>query len=758
MVNAARYICQRSTLRFATLRGLFLNKAYKNVIFFATKDFFQYFCNINAIISFMKKILLFLVTLVVCLNANSQVTDYQNWMSQLDDNAFVCQLSIPGAHDACSSSFSSASALAALVSGKDQTKSVQQMLPLGARLFDLRPAVKNNKLTICHGILVTSFDFNTVMGQLRDYVTAHPTEFCVVVIRHEVEADDNNSSFGSMLQTSLASFKDYLVNFRPNLTVGEARGKILFISRDAYNEPIYGGRTVDLSDNRSNINDMLGGHCFGPGTHKCSWWLQDHYEYSDVNTKKQAILDMLTRSYQLAGKYDYTWVVNETSGYKGTGTNSACQTNAKATNPYLQQLLASGNYNGPAGLVFMDYCCDGDGSGYYGLSLTKELINHNFRYTMSKQGDPIYDGSGNLYVAPRGREMMWEAKFLRKEGPSQPSGENSSASSQLDGVSGPSGWYSMNFNDSSWETKRFPTASAGTGAPYYSQWNGTYNVLFIRREFYVDHDPTIDTYKFYTYHDDDYKVYLNGTLLDSQDGWSTDFNSYRTVNIASSRLNVGRNVLAIQIQQNWGGAYFDCGVLRIEGTQAPCKLTSDKWHTFVAPGHNVDFSSTNVKAYKIVEILEGNSSFARAEQVSVVPANQAVIVRSDNGAGTYQIPVTQSTATLDGNLLQATIEPLTVTEAYSIYCIAFKNNVSGFFPVTVNTTIAKGKGYLDLSGSNIKPASILLDDNDDPTGIENVNLNVNLNEKIYNLAGQCINNSQLKRGIYIVNGKKIVMK
>ncbi len=691
----------------------------------------------------------------------AQVSDYENWMSQLDDNAFVCQLSIPGAHDACTSSFSGTSAIAAMVSGKDQTKSVQQMLPLGARLFDLRPAVKNGKLTICHGILVTSFDFNTVMGQLRDYVTAHPTEFCVVLIRHEVEADDSNSSFGSMLQTSLASFKDYLVNFRPNLTVGEARGKILFISRDAYNEPIYGGRTVDLSNNRSNINDMLGGHCFGPGTYKCPWWVQDHYEYSDINTKKQAIRDMLTRSSQLAGGYSYTWVVNETSGYSGTATNSACQNNAKTTNPYLQQLLASGNYNGPAGLVFMDFCCDGDGSGYYGLSLTKEIINHNFRYTMSKQGDPIYDAAGNLYVAPRGREMMWEAKFLRREGPSQPGGEDSNAASQLDGVVGPAGWNTEKYNDSKWETKQFPTASAGTGAPYYSQWDGTYNVLFIRREFTIDHDPTIDNYRFYYYHDDDFKVYLNGSLLTSANGWSSDFNNYGVTSIASSKLKVGRNVLAIMIQQNWGGAYFDCGILRTEGTSAPCKLTSDKWHTFVAPGHNVDFSSTNVKAYKIVGIVEGNASFAHAEEVTVVPADEAVVVRSDGGAGTYQIPVTQTAASLEGNMLKATTASLSVTQENSIYCIAELDGVSGFFPVKAGTSIAKGKGYLDLSGSNIKPAGIYLDIDEEATGIEAIDHSpFPIDHSICNLAGQKVNakpvNGKLPKGIYIVNGKKVL--
>ncbi|MCR5535419.1 MAG: hypothetical protein K6F47_09650 [Bacteroidaceae bacterium] len=111
----------------------------------------------------MKKTLLYIVAFVVSLSAWSQVTDYQNWMRGLDDDAFICQLSLPGAHDACCSSFSGVSAIGAAFAGKVQTKSVHQMLPLGVRVFDLRPAVKDGKLTICHGILVTSFDFNTIM-------------------------------------------------------------------------------------------------------------------------------------------------------------------------------------------------------------------------------------------------------------------------------------------------------------------------------------------------------------------------------------------------------------------------------------------------------------------------------------------------------------------------------------------------------------------------------------------------------------------
>ena len=167
----------------------------------------------------------------------------------------------------------------------------------------------------------------------------------------------------------------------------------------------------------------------------------------------------------------------------------------------------------------------------------------------------------------------------------------------------------------------------------------------------------------------------------------------------------------------------------------------------------MDFSTTDVKAFKIVEIVEGNTTYARAEQVGIVPADQAVVVRSENGAGTYQIPVTQSTANFSDNLLMATLSPLVVTEENSIYCIALQNEVSGFFPVAVGTTIPKSKGYLDLSGSNVKPASIYFE-GDDPTSLKDLKDLKDSKDLIYNLAGQRLNKPQ--RGINIIGGKAVL--
>lgn len=701
----------------------------------------------------MKKTLLSVAISLLTLSS-SAYESVQDWMGDLSDDAFICQVSIPGAHDACSSKFSGL--LASIYKGTSQTQSltVPQMLDAGIRLFDLRPCVSGSKLHINHGIASTSYDFDPIMQNLIDYVTAHPTEFCVVMIRHESEGDSNSDKFGDMLQASLAKIKSRLVDFRPNLTVGEARGKVLFISRDNYTAPIYGGRTVDLADNRSSINDMLGGHCYGPETYRCSWWMQDHYEISDYAVKNQAIKDMLTRSAALAGTYSYTWVVNQTSGYKGTTSSaSAYRNNAANSNQYLIDLLKSGDYQGPTGLVFMDYAgTDVDNKvNTMGLALTKAVIDHNFTYTMSKQGDPIFDGK-NQYLLPKGRDMMWTAKYIRKEGPSQPGGEDSNAASQLDALTPPANnWYAFDYDDSSWEEMRFPTASPGTKQPYYTNWNGTYNTLWIRKEFNIDWLVSGDVYRFRTYHDDDYVVYINGVKLDSQNGWSTDFNNYREVTIPASSLRQGRNVLAIQVQQNWGGAYFDCGVLRIETTSVPITLGNNGWNTFVAPGRTLNFASSSVKAYKVANIQEGTTTYAVIEPVSVVEGGQAVLVRSDNGAGTYRVSVSKSAGDCEGNLLKATTEPLKVESANSIYVVADKNGETGFYAADSGTTIPAGKGYLTLTGKPMR-VSLMLND-EDITALDKIDAQRS-DAPIYNMSGQRL--QKLQHGINLVDGKKVL--
>ena len=57
------------------------------------------------------------------------------------------------------------------------------------------------------------------------------------------------------------------------------------------------------------------------------------------------------------------------------------------------------------------------------------------------------------------------------------------------------------------------------------------------------------------------------------------------------------------------------------------------------------------------------------------------------------------------------------------------------------------------NGNGIKAFVVNIED-DDPTGIEDLNVDVNLDEAIYNVAGQRLN--KMQKGINIVNGKKIL--
>ena len=104
--------------------------------------------------------------------------------------------------------------------------------------------------------------------------------------------------------------------------------------------------------------------------------------------------------------------------------------------------------------------------------------------------------------------------------------------------------------------------------------------------------------------------------------------------------------------------------------------------------------------------------------------------------------------------------------------VLFQGNVSikesdrkvnaGTFDVTENGYIFDGTSF--VYAENISPFTYAWDD---PNGIENVNVNDNVNkgeEAVYDLSGRkfisklSTLNSQLNKGIYIINGKKILIK
>ena len=167
--------------------------------------------------------------------------------------------------------------------------------------------------------------------------------------------------------------------------------------------------------------------------------------------------------------------------------------------------------------------------------------------------------------------------------------------------------------------------------------------------------------------------------------------------------------------------------------------------TYVAPS-DVDFTDCEVSAYA----AQVNDTYVHLEPVTTVPAGTAVIVKAA-AAGTYAINSTTSASLGADNDLVAATEDITADGTQ--FVLAKNNNVVGFYKVATGTTIPAGKGYIVIS-SPVK--AFYGFDEDDATGISNLNLDANLNEAIYNLAGQRM--QKLQKGINIVEGKKIVIK
>lgn len=198
-------------------------------------------------------------------------------------------------------------------------------------------------------------------------------------------------------------------------------------------------------------------------------------------------------------------------------------------------------------------------------------------------------------------------------------------------------------------------------------------------------------------------------------------------------------------------AYFCFDNFGAEGTEELPEsnvvfVSSVGYATYVAK-YNVDFSETEVEAYSVTEsTYEG---YVHLDPIDAAPAGEAVLVKAAEGA--YVLPTAATTpAALVGNLLKPAVEDVVADGSQYILAKPEGEEV-GFYQATSGTTIAAGKGYLEFASSPVKAFYF---DGDGATGIENLNVKANLNEPIYNVAGQRLN--KMQRGINIINGKKVL--
>lgn len=166
----------------------------------------------------------------------------------------------------------------------------------------------------------------------------------------------------------------------------------------------------------------------------------------------------------------------------------------------------------------------------------------------------------------------------------------------------------------------------------------------------------------------------------------------------------------------------------------------------------LDFASAaGITAY-IATGLNSGGTAVELSPVDVVPAGTPIIVKTDTKGATVNVPVTDAAASdVSGNKLVAGdgTTAWNGTSGYNYYYLA-----SDQFHLANAGTLQSGKAYLKVAET---AAPVLNINFGETTGINAVNgAEFKVNGEYYNLAGQRV--AQPTKGLYIINGRKVVIK
>ena len=179
-------------------------------------------------------------------------------------------------------------------------------------------------------------------------------------------------------------------------------------------------------------------------------------------------------------------------------------------------------------------------------------------------------------------------------------------------------------------------------------------------------------------------------------------------------------------------------------------LTPGKTYTTLTSAYNLDFTGiADLEAYIATGVSGG---YVQMTQVNKVPANTGLVLKATTPDSPVNVPAFDGTGADDvsGNKMAGSATATTAVAANAGYILK-----DGVFQPSSGGDLPAGKAYLNIAVSS---APVLnLNFGDDTTGIDMVKgEGFKVNGEFYNLNGQRV--AQPAKGLYIVNGKKVVIK
>lgn len=171
-------------------------------------------------------------------------------------------------------------------------------------------------------------------------------------------------------------------------------------------------------------------------------------------------------------------------------------------------------------------------------------------------------------------------------------------------------------------------------------------------------------------------------------------------------------------------------------------------YSSLASAFGLDFAhATGLTAAYVV--TKTTNDAVTLTSVDELPANSGVILKGTGGAA-YSIPVKADAVYSGTNLLSAavTATPINANTAYIL-------QGGQFHLVSADSEVPAGKAYLLASNVPYAARALGFMFSDEVEGISAVSLDKQ-NGEFYNLQGQRVDSP--KKGLYIVNGTKVIIK
>ena len=332
-----------------------------------------------------------------------------NWITPLDGSIYVSQMSIPGSHDAATGE--NMTSIIGDLFAQTQNQTLQKQWDLGVRAFDLRPALYNTaesrwkeeyELWLYHGLTRVSISWASAMNTIKANLIDHPGEFAIVLFRHEDEKyvnipfigemdlvpykDIDPTHFDNYMTAWVTANKDWIVDWKPDITIDECRGKLILISRfgGSWEHGCFTGWSHDAEGTTTTVRNY---DYSVSGT----MYVQDYYNPSSHAAKFSSIktyLDIAQQFHIDSNKKNH-WMLNHLSGYVGSSSSDTYRDNAAYQNPEVVKYINNRTSPGSTGILMLDYSgvAKYSNTTVQGDVMLQTVIDNNYKYRMRRKGE-----------------------------------------------------------------------------------------------------------------------------------------------------------------------------------------------------------------------------------------------------------------------------------------------------------------------------------------------------------------------------------